>query len=99
MNDDEFLFVADDDEPESNEIGYWKVLIVDDEPEVHAITKLALNDFTLNGRALTFMSAFDGEESKRVVEGFLAGVPDAREGRGAQPCAGCAGRAGHPKGG
>ena len=32
MNDDEFLFVADDDEPESNEIGYWKVLIVDDEP-------------------------------------------------------------------
>ena len=67
MNDDEFLFVADDDEPESNEIGYWKVLIVDDEPEVHAITKLALNDFTLNGRALTFMSAFDGEEAKRVL--------------------------------
>ena len=67
MNDDEFLFVADEDEPESNEIGYWKVLIVDDEPEVHAITKLALNDFTLNGRALTFMSAFDGEEAKRVL--------------------------------
>lgn len=67
MNDDEFLFVADDDEPEADEVGYWKVLIVDDEPEVHAITKLALNDFTLNGRALTFMSAFDGEEAKRVL--------------------------------
>lgn len=24
---------------------YWKILIVDDEPEVHAVTKLALNDF------------------------------------------------------
>lgn len=67
MNDDEFLFVADDDEPVPIDVGYWKVLIVDDEPEVHAITKLALNEFTLNGRALTFMSAFDGEEAKRVL--------------------------------
>ena len=67
MNDDEFLFADDDDEMEQQERSFWKVLIVDDEPEVHAITKLALNDFTLNGRALTFLSAFDGEEAKRVL--------------------------------
>ncbi len=66
MNDDDVLFVDEDDEPEQGEIGYWKVLIVDDEPEVHAVTRLALNDFTLNGRALTFLSAYDGEEARRM---------------------------------
>ncbi|MFS1704782.1 response regulator, partial [Alteromonas sp. AMM-1] len=66
MNDDDVLFVEEDDEPEQGELGYWKVLIVDDEPEVHAVTRLALNDFTLNGRALTFLSAYDGEEARRM---------------------------------
>ncbi|MDC8830566.1 response regulator [Alteromonas gilva] len=67
MNDDEFLFAADDDAQVEEEIGYWKVLIVDDEPEVHAITRLALNDFKLNDKALTFISAYDGEEAKRLL--------------------------------
>ncbi|GGF53199.1 DUF3369 domain-containing protein [Alteromonas lipolytica] len=67
MNDDEFLFAEDDDEVEQTDISFWKVLIVDDEPEVHAITKLALNDFALNGRSLTFISAFNGEEAKRIL--------------------------------
>ena len=42
MNDD-FLFADDDNENEQEDLGSWKVLIVDDEPEVHAVTKLALN--------------------------------------------------------
>ncbi|NVK56484.1 MAG: DUF3369 domain-containing protein [Alteromonadaceae bacterium] len=67
MSDDEFLFAADEDEPVETETGYWKVLIVDDEPEVHAITRLALNDFKLNDKALTFISAYDGEEAKRLL--------------------------------
>ena len=54
MNDD-FLFAEDDDENEVDDLGSWKVLIVDDEPEVHAVTKLALNDFSLNGKTLEFV--------------------------------------------
>ncbi len=65
MNDD-FLFAEDDDENEVDDLGSWKVLIVDDEPEVHAVTKLALNDFTLNGKTLEFVSAYSGEEAKAI---------------------------------
>ena len=64
MNDD-FIFADDDDENELNDLGSWKVLIVDDEPEVHAVTKLALNDFCLNGKTLEFVSAYSGEEAKK----------------------------------
>ncbi|MBT3135068.1 DUF3369 domain-containing protein [Alteromonas sp. ALT199] len=67
MNDD-FLFAEDDDENEVEDLGRWKVLIVDDEPEVHAVTKLALNDFTLNGKGLEFVSAFSGEEARVIFE-------------------------------
>ncbi len=62
MNDD-LLFIEDDEEEPAEQLGAWKVLIVDDEPEVHAVTKLALSDFVLNGKTLDFISAYSGEEA------------------------------------
>jgi len=62
---DEILFAEDTDE-EIELHGKWKVLIVDDEPEVHAVTKLALGDFVFQEKDLEFISAFDGEEAKRI---------------------------------
>src|SRR3954465_7031716 len=50
----------------------WKVLLVDDEPDIHDITKLTLNRFRLDGRALTFLHAYSGAEAKQV----LAREPD-----------------------
>ncbi|NMH58803.1 DUF3369 domain-containing protein [Alteromonas ponticola] len=64
MNDD-LLFAEDTDEPPIEELGFWKVLVVDDEPEVHAVTKLALSDFILNGKRLKFISAYSGSEAKK----------------------------------
>mgnify|MGYP003632312441 FL=1 len=62
---DEILFAEDtDDEIEWQ--GKWKVLIVDDEPEVHAVTKLALGDFVFQEKDLEFISAFDGEQAKKM---------------------------------
>lgn len=46
---------------------YWKIIIVDDEPEVHAVTRLALSDFTFLGRSLEFFSAFSGEEGCKLM--------------------------------
>lgn len=63
---DEFLFAEDDDDSSSENLGSWKILIVDDEPEVHTVTRLALNDFILNGKSLEFMSAYSGEEAKAM---------------------------------
>lgn len=45
----------------------WKVLIVDDEPEVHAVTKLALSDFQFLGRGLDFYSAYSGSEARELI--------------------------------
>ena len=63
---DDFLF---SDEPtdvtEPDKIGTWKVIIVDDEPEVHAVTKLALSDFEFQKMRLEFLSAYSGEEAKK----------------------------------
>ncbi|NHZ61191.1 HD domain-containing phosphohydrolase [Massilia genomosp. 1] len=45
----------------------WKVLLVDDEPDIHDITKLTLSRFRLDGRALTFLHAYTGAEAKEVL--------------------------------
>ncbi|NQZ21177.1 MAG: DUF3369 domain-containing protein [Colwellia sp.] len=45
----------------------WKVVIVDDEEDIHAITKMALKRFTLDDRGLTFLHAYSAEEGKKVL--------------------------------
>ena len=45
----------------------WRVLLVDDEPDVHTITKLALSRFELDGRALEFMHAYSGSEARAIL--------------------------------
>ena len=45
----------------------WKILIVDDEPEVHSVTKLALAGFEFADRGLEFVSAHSAGEAKLVL--------------------------------
>ncbi|MBU1229981.1 MAG: DUF3369 domain-containing protein [Proteobacteria bacterium] len=47
--------------------GMWKILIVDDEAEVHDVTKLVLSGFTYKGRGLHFLSAFTGREARELL--------------------------------
>lgn len=66
---DIFLFAEDDgNEVSSAVVGTWKVLIVDDEPEVHAVTRLALSDFIFEDKTLEFVSAYSGEEAKKLLK-------------------------------
>src|SRR5690606_32241366 len=66
MND-EFLFAEEPEHVEPAVHGSWKVLIVDDEPEVHAVTKLGLSDFSFQGKNLAFASAeVGGVAAQRV---------------------------------
>ncbi|RTE85655.1 MULTISPECIES: EAL domain-containing protein [Gammaproteobacteria] len=46
----------------------WQVLIADDDPEIHAVTKLALSDLVLEGRQLKFFDAYSGEEAISILE-------------------------------
>jgi len=50
----------------------WKILIVDDEPEIHSITKTVLSNFELEGKKLEFLSAYSGKEAIEI----LKKVPD-----------------------
>lgn len=45
----------------------WKVLIVDDEPEVHTITRLTLRDGEFLGHRLELMSAYSGREARELM--------------------------------
>lgn len=53
-------------EPESQNPP-WKVIISDDDAEVHAVTRLALEDFTFEGRSLRFFSAYTGRETRELI--------------------------------
>lgn len=45
----------------------WTLVIVDDDREVHNITRLVLKDFELDGRRLKMVSAFTAAEAKTVL--------------------------------
>lgn len=45
----------------------WKILIVDDDEEVHAVTKLVLRNKVLLGRPLSFLSAFSASEARAIL--------------------------------
>jgi len=45
----------------------WKIIIADDEAEVHNVTRMVLNDYVFEGRTLKFLSAYSGEETKKLV--------------------------------
>jgi len=46
----------------------WKVLVVDDDVEVHMMTKVALRGFTYEDKGLTLISAYSGREACELVE-------------------------------
>lgn len=62
--DEDFLFLAEDDPAGSaieQTLGEWHLLIVDDDEEIHTVTKLALNDLVVMGRQLVFHHAYSGK--------------------------------------
>jgi response regulator RpfG family c-di-GMP phosphodiesterase len=67
----DFLFPEDDEKDiVENNNNKWNILIVDDEPEVHAVTKLALNDFVFDNKCLNFISAYSGKEAKEKLNEY-----------------------------
>jgi len=50
----------------------WKLLIVDDEEEVHSLTRLVLRNYEFEGRGLELLSAYSGVSARKV----LAAQPD-----------------------
>ena len=45
----------------------WKVLIADDEPEVHQVTRLVLGGFRFESRPLELLSAYSAAEALEMM--------------------------------
>jgi diguanylate cyclase (GGDEF)-like protein len=68
--DDELVFV--DEAPAApsgaTDPGAWRVLIVDDDADVHSTTTFALGSLEVHGRKLAFLHAYSGAEARAVLE-------------------------------
>ena len=64
---DELSFAAESTTPRRIQRARWKLLIVDDEVEVHQVTELALADFRFAGRGLEFLHAYSAAEARRIL--------------------------------
>jgi len=46
----------------------WPVLVVDDDPQVHTMTRVLLRDFDWQGRPFEIISAHSGAEARRILQ-------------------------------
>ena len=70
--DDELLFADEMIETGGNDGDPWKILIADDEEEVHAVTRMVLENFTFEGKGVELLSTYSGYQTKQ----FLRQYPD-----------------------
>jgi CheY-like chemotaxis protein len=69
-NDDNIIFLSENDNEESGSkaILPWKILIADDDSNVHDTTVLALSGVEIHGKPLEFLHAFSAKEAQQVAE-------------------------------
>lgn len=66
---DELIFLEEDESQDTETIfGRWNVLVVDDDEEIHSVTRLALSDLKLNDKTLHFHHAYSGEQALKIME-------------------------------
>src|SRR5471032_1030802 len=74
QNDDDTDWMIEDDAPPASQPqpgkpgaapapAPWRVLIVDDDVDVHVVTKFSLSNVCFQGRRLSFLHAYSGEEA------------------------------------
>ncbi len=76
-DDDDSLFLSEDEASPSRDDPHgrgespggqrWLILIVDDDPGVHAVTRLVLRGFTFMGHPVELLSAYSAREGEMVL--------------------------------
>ncbi|WP_373976456.1 DUF3369 domain-containing protein [Chitinibacter sp. SCUT-21] len=67
MLDDDNWLEDDTLDDQASKIEPWNVLVVDDEPDIHHVTKLALSNIDFLKRPLNIMSCFSGKEALELL--------------------------------
>lgn len=69
-SNDDLIFAGEanpEDDNQANIAPAWKVMIVDDEPAVHDVTRLALAGVSFGGQPLNLMSCYSGAEAMEMI--------------------------------
>ena len=63
MSNEELITILEEDEAPSPVTRPWPVLVVDDDEEIHAVTRIALANFRFRGRPLALESCYSAREA------------------------------------
>jgi response regulator RpfG family c-di-GMP phosphodiesterase len=66
-DNEELAFAAEPVTAAPRPLAPWKILIVDDEEEVHTLTWLVLKNYTFEGRGVELISAYSGVSARTLV--------------------------------
>lgn len=71
-SEDDLVFL---DEPEAGELSVaarpqptWRIMIIDDDPDVHSATTFALGSLEIQHRALSFLHAYSAAEARDILQ-------------------------------
>ncbi len=64
---DELVFADESDDLPLESEEKFKVLIVDDEPEVHKVTELALTGYKFEGYGIELLNAYSGKQAQQIL--------------------------------
>jgi signal transduction histidine kinase/CheY-like chemotaxis protein len=65
---DDFSFAPEKDNAYAADAAPWKILIVDDEEEVHQVTTVAMTDVKFKSRPIAFLHAYSAEQARAVLQ-------------------------------
>ena len=61
---DDLISFAEERGSEPAATAFWNILVVDDEADVHKVTKLVLSGFQFEGKGIRFINCYSGAEAK-----------------------------------
>ena len=63
-----YTFASDDTQSPNMKPATWKLIIVDDDKDIHTVTKLALKDLKFKGMSISFESAYSAKEAIEILK-------------------------------
>ncbi len=69
-DESELIFAPEDDTPDASRTpdAHWRILIIDDEPDIHDVTQMSLSNFEFAGRGLEFLNAYSAREALKILQ-------------------------------
>lgn len=67
-NNDDLIFMEEEDGETSEKINFWNLLIVDDDPEVLSVTRMALGDIEYKNLGISTTNATSMLEAKEILD-------------------------------